>query len=409
MSLALWQKLATPACEELISAAKNVDPADVRSVSLLRKLCDDPELIRLSLQLSKARAKAVSKCSQELAGVLWGDPQGVEMASSICAAKYKAKRLKAFADSEIAVLDLCCGIGVDAIGFQREGLNTLCVDIDPVRAWMAQMNTGWASVCTDVSSPGLPIGPFHVDPARRSTDNARRSWSLKELSPGLETIRSIIDARQAHPGVIKLGPGVNYQELEESKLSGEIEILSEQGRLTQSLLWVNAKCGTQRRATLLDDGVHSFVGEPCRPVQTAGEGIKVLGYIYEPDDSIERAELLGAFGESIGFPMLHPSLGLYTSDKRIHHALLTGFEVLNFDRWNPKRVQETLGGLDAGEVEVKTRGKAVDTDEWQMRLKGKGTRRLTVFVHAHSGGMTCIITERMKHMHTDEMPVLLKP
>jgi hypothetical protein len=57
-----------------------------------------------------------------------------------------------------------------------------------------------------------------------------------------------------------------------------------------------------------------------------------------------------------------------------------GFELLGEMPYRQAKVKGALAQLGAGEVEVKTRGGAINPDEAQAALRGPGNRRLTVFV-----------------------------
>jgi hypothetical protein len=104
-------------------------------VTALRKKWDK-ELVHAALALVKARGKAAVKFGAA-ATRLVADPEGVEMATSHAAAAWKARRFAAAGGRTRAVLDLCCGIGGDAMALHAAGLDVTCVDSDPVRAWMA--------------------------------------------------------------------------------------------------------------------------------------------------------------------------------------------------------------------------------------------------------------------------------
>jgi hypothetical protein len=308
------------------------------------------------------------------------------MASSSVAAGHKAKR---FAEvlGRGPIVDLCCGVGGDAMGLVGAGLEVTAVDLDPVRAWMAGVNAGCRSVCADAADAGLPDGPFHIDPARRTEDNTRRLVRWEDLRPGPEVLRAIIDRRGT--GAIKLGPGVDFASLP----PGEVEVVGERGRLTQAVLWLGAlsRGDGVRTATLLPVGV-KLSGN----AQDADPPSGPLGrYVFEVDDAAERAGLLGTLCREVGLPMVHPRLGLLTGDGLIESPWLTAFEVIEEMPWNEKRTEERLRTLGAGVVEVKTRGRAVDPDAIQKRLSGEEGPMLTLFVLRFDRALRAIIARRV--------------
>ena len=55
------------------------------------------------------------------------------------------------------------------------------------------------------------------------------------------------------------------------------------------------------------------------------------------------------------------------------------YEVLAQLPWRPRKVKAWLQANDGGIVQVKTRGKAIDTDAVQRQLRGNGAEPYTVF------------------------------
>jgi hypothetical protein len=353
VSIALYEQLLSADCDALRQAAEQADSHDVASVAQLRKF-GSLELVSLALDLAAARRKAQIKFPDR-AETIVADGEGVEQATSQCVADHKAARFDAG-----PIIDLCCGIGGDAMSLARHGV--IAVDRDPLRAWMAKQNASCRAVVADVQSIDVAGRYVHLDPARRTA--ARRTHRYSDYEPGPAYIEQVV--RQAEGGAIKLGPGVELDQLP----AGEIEMFSERGRLVQAALWFGALRRHTRTATLLPQGA-SIHGEPGEP------SIAPLGrYLLEPDPSLERSGLL----HQLNLPAIHPRIGLLTANEAPHSPWLTAFEVIDRMPWRPRKVKDALRGLGAGIVEVKTRGKAVDPDTAQRDLRGKGDRAMTVFV-----------------------------
>ncbi len=406
MELPVWQKLAEPKHEELVRAAMGVERGDVQGIAGLRKMCPDAEVVRAALVLGEARRKAVGKFGAEVAGRLWADVAGVEMASSALVADRKASFF-AILCPDMPVTDLCCGIGGDAMAFAASAGGAIAVDIDPVRAWMAGMNAGCETRAADVTTMEVPHGPFHIDPARRD-GSGRRTWGLAEMQPPIETIRAIA-ARDVQWGAVKLGPGVDLAEVERELPGAFVEVCSENGRLVQAVAWVRGVYtgATVRRATLLlgsaDGPMETWRSHTISGTADAAAGGLPLHaaefrsgrYIYEPDDSVERAGLLGTLCAKLLAPMLHTRVGLLTSDVLIRSPWVSGFEVLEVMAFNERRVKAVLESHCAGIVEVKTRGGVVETDALQGRLRGKGDVPMVVFVLRLGREVRAIVAKRV--------------
>ena len=89
---------------------------------------------------------------------------------------------------------------------------------------------------------------------------------------------------------------------------------------------------------------------------------------------------MGRLSDQLAAPAIHPKLGLLSADEPIDSPWLTAFELQAHMPWREKRVRQWLRAHDAGLVEVKTRGRAVDPDPLQKRLRGRGNTSFTVFV-----------------------------
>lgn len=379
-----WQAVVNDA--ELLQRAGAVSASDVAAVTALRR--DYPaQVVSVALSLAEARAKAVHKFG-ERGLTLVADVQGVEQASGQRIATYKANRIRQALGSDAAIADLCCGIGGDSMAMAYAGLKVVAVDRDPLRAWMAKQNSGAAvdSVAADVSTLAIDGMPIHMDPARRNEGSGRRAWRLEDYRPGPKAIGGLIE--RAPAAAIKLSPGVDVDEL---PWPGEVEWISEGGRLVQAVLWVGGFAQAARRATRIDEqGTHCLSGEPEPANYRSAQR-----YLYTFDASVERAQLTGQLSAMLDAPSVHPKLGLLTSDRVIQSPWLTGFELLERLAWRPRKVKQWLKANDGGLVEVKTRGKACDPDTEQQRLRGEGATTYTVFVLRFDTKVQAVITKRM--------------
>ncbi|MEM9417786.1 MAG: class I SAM-dependent methyltransferase [Planctomycetota bacterium] len=388
--LDMWKRVAQDA--ELLTAASDCDPTDVASVSRLRKQYAANE-VGIALELVQARKKTAIKFPEH-ADTLLADVPGIEQASSLRSAKHKAKRVAQAGLHH--VLDVCCGIGGDAMGFSAEGLAVTAIDRDPVRAWMAQENAGCDSRVADAESL-LETGAtantaLHLDPARRT--GAGRVFRLADYQPEPATIAALL-ARYPDAAV-KLSPAVNLAELDEhlpgAAPSGEIEFISESGRLVQAVLWTGRLASNaSRAATLLTpDQTHTLTGEPDEPGFSPAQR-----FLFTVDSAVERAGLM----HLLELPAIHPRLGLLTANHAVDSPWLTGFELLAelpYSAKNPKKIKAWLDDHDSGLVEIKTRGKAVDPDPLQRALRGTGTTPYTLFILRFDQKLACLICRRLR-------------
>ncbi|MEM6459598.1 MAG: class I SAM-dependent methyltransferase [Planctomycetota bacterium] len=381
-----WRRVADDA--ELLRAAAESDPAEVSHVARLRKRYP-ADAVAVALELVGARRRATIKFPG-LADRLVADGPGLEQASSLRVARHKAERFRAAGIGRVT--DACCGVGGDAWGFVNAGLDVLAVDRDPVRAWMAGRNAGCPIRVADVG--GLPGdgSALHLDPGRRG--DAGRVYRLADHEPPPEVWRRLL-ARFADTA-IKLSPAIDRDELAERLpgVDGELSFLAEGSRLVQAVFYTGRLAAAARSAVRLDgDATHILAGPPdAAPVAPIGR------FLFAIHPAAERAELVGR----LGLPLVHPKLGLLTADRADApppHARpwLTAFECLTELPFSAdlRKLRRWLADHDAGVVEVKTRGRAVDPDRLQPRLRGDGTTPYTVFVLRFDRRLAALVTRRL--------------
>ncbi|MBI1375586.1 MAG: methyltransferase [Phycisphaera sp.] len=378
----------------LLDAAMAIADFDLAAITRLRKRWD-ADLVHGAIELTKARRKLADKFGDDAARMV-ADIVGAEQATSVDVAEHKARR---FVEAGVArVVDLCCGIGGDAIGLARIDTITdlALVDMDADKVAMAHHNVAAVArrdgltindVAADVESLDLGAlvgngGAFHIDPSRR--DDTRRLWRYEDMQPGPDLIERLIAA--CPDGAIKLGPGVDFDALP----PGEVEIINRGGTLVQAVLWTGRLARHTRTATRLPDNV-SLHGEPGgAPCDESPRR-----YLLAVDPAVERADLIGVLSDELDAPALHPALGLLSSDTLIDSPWVTPFELIDEMPWRMNRVKQRLHELDAGIVDVKTRGKAVDADKTAAQLRGNGERHLTVFVLRFGQQVRALITQRL--------------
>lgn len=381
-TLAAWQWLASDEGWALRDAAASIGATTPAAVMGLRKL-GDADAVRAAIELAQARQRASTKFPD--AAGLWCDGHGVEQASSARVAAWKAQR---FAGER--TVDLCSGIGGDLMAIARvapaEG-----IDRDPVRAWMAARNAGVPVQVADVRDAEVADRLVHIDPARRDERGARHH-GLDGYEPGLDVLQRLwADSRG---GGAKLGPGIDLP-IEGAPADSELEFISEDRTLVQAVLWWGACArhpGERSATALRGRDVRTMHGLPgTMPLREGAYG----ACIAVPDPALERSGLAGASAARLGLAEAAVGLG-------IAHGPMPEHEEAWWWRWYrvdaeiPWRTDAALAWLrdhDAGEVTVKTRGKAVDPDALARAWRGRGARAWTVFMLRHGTTLRAFATE----------------
>ena len=381
----IWQWLATNQGESAISAMP-MSPTTAQIAAMRKHL--STEQVRAVSQAMHARAKGAKKLDASFAARMISDLPGIEMASSANSSVHKAKRFASVLGQGAQIADLCCGIGGDSWGLGQAGLNPIGVDSCEHRAWAYQHNTGFGAICGDaLGDCPTDIAGFHLDPARRNIQG-KRTLNIEDFEPGPKVWDQLLEKHPA--GAIKLNPGINAYDLP----LGEVEILSEPGGLTQTVLWTGQLAGEhERRATKLsaDGSVCTIAGNPQRPEDTN----PIDTYLGTLDPCLERADLVDAFLAQTRTLLVHPGTAMVTSQQAFEHPMVRWYKVIEVMGWNRKRVKAALRSLDAGIVEVRTRAGVVNPDVEQKYLRNKGhNNQISILVYRIGGRVCAVIGEQ---------------
>ena len=368
-----WNWLDSPAAAPLLEATEGVAEPSARLVSGLRKQWP-AEVVSAALELARARVKSREKFPDQPG--LWCDVPGVEQASSALVASWKAKR---FERSQVErAVDLCCGIGGDAMSLSRV-VDLLAVDIDPLRTWMTQRNAKCATQTIDMRDVAVEDVILHIDPARREEATGRRLWTLDAYRPPWQELLGVI--ARARGVSCKLGPGVPVP-LEGVPPESELEFIQEGGRLVQAVLWTGELATAQhaRRATLLPSG-DSLLGSVEPIPQTDDVEPNEGEFLLEPRPALERAGLIGcALRSQPGEPReAAPGLGLILCDQPASTPWFLTWQIHAVLPMRERAVKTWLREHDGGELIARTRAGAIDVDHWSRALRGKGGTQFTVF------------------------------
>src|SRR6266513_802673 len=116
--------LRSPAGVDLLAETATLPPDELTRISHLRK-SHPPDQVAAAVDLLDLRVRARAKFSR--AGEMFFTREGLEQSSSEAVANWRAAR---FPDGA-SVVDLCCGIGGDAVALAIRG-DVFCFDISPL-------------------------------------------------------------------------------------------------------------------------------------------------------------------------------------------------------------------------------------------------------------------------------------
>jgi hypothetical protein len=337
------------------------------------------DVVAAAVEVQWARTRAADKFGSD-AERLWADREAVQMASSLEAAAWKARRFAGAA----SVQDLCCGMGGDLMELARVAPAT-GVELQPARAWMAQQNAGVTVECRDAVATPVAAELVHADPGRRS--GGKRLLNTDDLLPPLRDVRAAC-ARASGVG-IKLGPGMDLQ-AHELHQDDELEFLCEHGTLTQQLVWSGAlvRHAGQRTATRVDRGL--TISGTEQPTPCSGDG-QWRDMMAVPCPALERARLVHVVAGAACEPAV--GLGILTADAIAESPWLERHRILAHMPARERPVREWLQAHGGGTPIVRTRGKACDPNEWELALRTPGDAAHTVWVLRTGHSRVALVTE----------------
>ncbi len=383
MDLVTFEKLLSPAGQLLLdevaqSAGKE---SDLALGTRLRKTYASA-LVAAAVTQNHLRGKAVAKFGDD-APRMFFTHDALEQSTRQRVAAHRASRL-ASSGAE-AVVDLGCGIGGDLIAMARAGLRVRGVELDPVRAAIAEANLRALGLDGEVIAEDVrkvEIGKDEVafiDPARR--DGRGRTFSTSDLQPPWEWVCQLLAGR----AVAKVMPGLAHDAVPHGV---EAEWVSDGGDLVEACLWGAPFATARRRATVLPsgDGLVS-IGELAALAQPGA-------YIYEPDDAVIRSGLVGELAGDIGGWLMDPRIAYVSSDRAVRTPLARGFRVIDELPFREKPLKAALQVRRIGTLTVKKRGVDIVPEELIKRLKLKGPNPATVIMTRVRGDGRAFLVER---------------
>ena len=385
--ISVWRRLAEAPEAQVAAAA--VDARDVASIARLRKRFE-ADLVSAALELAEGRRKAAAKFTQ--AATLWCDVAGVEQASGERVAAWKATRMAETLGAGGAMLDVCSGIGGDAMAMVRAGLGITAIDLDERRTWMTGLNAGCESRAADAESLELAGLALHADPARRDERGGSRSWSLDDHRPGRAWIERAL--REARAAAIKFSPGVDRRAF--GDIAIEWEFIEDRGALVQAVAWSGAFARNARatRATVLGAGPpETIVGAPDDArgdrISAAGE-VRAGRFISEPCAALERAMLLTEASRGRAAEIVRGA-GLLVSDAPLVAPWFESFTIIEECAVRAEAIAEVLARHALAARSVRVRGRAGEADTMTKALGTRPDGNAVVFIFRRGERPTAIV------------------
>jgi SAM-dependent methyltransferase len=334
-------------------------------------------VVTAAVHLVEARRKGRAKFDR--ADRMWLDPTGVEQSTAEPVARHKARR---FGGAGL-VVDLCCGIGGDAIAQAAEAGRVVAVDRDEGMTRRTLWNAGVydvgdrvSAVLADAERFPIPEGALvHVDPDRRVEGARRAAQMLADYHPGPEFLLDL--AGRVPGGAIKLGPASDF----DAHFYGdrfEVELVSLGGEAREATVWLGDLVSCRRRATRLPEGATWTDRDgppgayaPARPLEA---------WAFDPDPALLRSGLLDSFAEVLGLGRINDAVDFLTGADRVESPFLAAFEVVEELPVDVKVLRRVVLDRGIGILEIKVRGLEIRPETLRAQLRPKGPDSMTLLL-----------------------------
>lgn len=384
-------ELLTPEGRALVDALTPYDP-DRALAALTRMRRESPGLDGELLAAAATQARLRTRAAERFPGPpRWWTAEGLEQATRPqVAARHAQRYVRA---GLRRVVDLCAGVGSDALAFAAAGLEVTAVDWDRAALWALAATAGDLGLDVDTRegdvravaadlAPDPATGVF-VDPARRR--QGARTMHPEQWSPPWSWVLDL--AGRVPATGAKVAPGIPHDAV---PADAQVEWVSVRGELVEAGAWWGPlRLGTPRRvATVLTasdyDAVHldDAGGVPPPTIGPIGR------WLAEPDPAVIRAGLVSVLAEQVGGRLLDPRIAYVTVDDPLAESpLYAAFEVLDEVPFARKPMRAWLRARGVGDVVVKKRGVAVVPEELRasLRLSGDGPTAILVLTRTAAG------------------------
>ncbi|VVB85032.1 putative cobalt-precorrin-6B C(15)-methyltransferase (decarboxylating) [uncultured archaeon] len=326
--------------------------------------------------------------------------EGMQLATPEIVAKYIAKRLK----TDI-IADLGCGIGGQVIFFAKECKKVYAVERNPEKLEFAKRNCELYNIKNVEFILGDALskrtkekvsdaGVIFSDPARPLSEKERTLENLEP--PVIEILKVYSDITQEF--AFHVPPQMPPSRI---VLDCEREYLSLNGQLNRLTLYFGSLKSCDRSAVVLP-GDLKLCSSDASVIKTAS----LRGFVYEPEPSIVKAELLNELGQTLareGHEIL-----FYKGDER--RTLLTSsdpigspffkdsYRVLGMTGRDILKMKGILKSEKAGKVVLRF---DIEPEEyWEVRNMLEGGLSGSRTVHLFGFGDEIIVCEKVKTSKT---------
>ena len=355
-----------------------------------RKAGVDPELLRFAINQAALKKRGTQKFGELAADLLFTEA-GLEQATRLEVAAWHARKFAAAGITSIT--DLGAGIGADSIAFCQAGLITTAVENHPEAFLALEQNLrkypGCKALNQGVEETAIETQAVWLDPARRDQD--RKSLTPQRLQPEMfsPNLDLVFEIATKHAAGVKLAPAFPHELIPKNF---EANWVSHSGDLVELTLW-GAPLGSPgvKKAVLVAQTVLEFEG-----VQQLAPIGKLKNFIFEPDVSLIRSHLIGAFANQHGLELIAENIAYLTADEHLDSPWLKSYRVIDVLPLDEKTIRTYCHKNQIGTLEIKKRGVDITPEQLRPKLKLKGAGAATLILTRVGSARQAIVCEPIR-------------
>ena len=355
-----------------------------------RKAGVDPELLRFALNQAALKNRGQQKFG-ELAIELLFTEAGLEQATRLEVATWHARKFSSIGISSIT--DLGAGIGADSIAFCRAGLQTTSIENHPDAFLALEHNLrnyqNGKALNQTVEETTIETQGVWLDPARRDQD--RKSLTPQRLQPEMfsPNLDLVFEIATQHAAGVKLAPAFPHELIPKDF---EANWVSHSGDLVELTLWSAPVGGPGiKKAILVSNEVLEFEAEE----ELAAIG-KMGKFIFEPDVSLIRSHLIGAFANQNGLALIAENIAYLTASENVVSPWLKSYRVIDVLPLDEKTIRSYCHKHQIGTLEIKKRGVDITPEQLRPKLKLKGAGAATLILTRVGSARQAIVCEPIR-------------
>lgn len=339
-------------------------------------------------------AKKLARTLAEYPGFTFPSLAVAEMATSDDIAQLHT----AIAGQPETVLDMTCGLGIDAFAFARAGAKITAIDIDPATAECARCNAKLTELDVDVitsdsvkwleDNPLAHFSLIFVDPARR--DSSGRHFTLADCHPDVTRILPML-MKRADTVMIKASPMLSVNEL--SSYNADVHVIGTTRECKEMVYVISSQSSSQITCHTVGKPAYVVENKAIQQIRQPQTG----EFLLQPWPSVMKG---GGAASISAWNKLHPFSHLFVSEDVPTDFPGEAFEIIDILPFNKRSIKEFSSKYP--KINVATRNFPISAPELAKRLKINEGGELLVFGTTLCDDSKVLIVTRMPKKSASE-------